>query len=778
MSFTQSLLSDPLVIQIVPLLLIFLIPALAVYCSYRINLYAIQSALIMVMDSLSSLLPWSWSTNGQSSNQKSATVDRKHKRKHASRSERSSTDHSRRGKSIDMSDSDGYYPGLVNVSGTYCFMNSTIQALSSLSYLLPQIDAIHEKAEQLDVPTPVIDALQEVFQELNCPRSSYASIRPMRLIEALKHPSPSVARNNSLMYSREHQDAQELFQLVSECIKTELAEVDKEGHRDRGFAGLGLDKSIPTNREFGKSVFDGLTANRRSCMECGYTEAVMHFSFDNWQLAVPRLATRCRLEDCLQDYTRLELLTDCICRRCSMLETHRKLLQDVEKLKQTVESEPNPSTSKKKRYKEAKRMEAKVKATIAEGRIEEDIRDLKLEKVFSKASTKQAMIARPPPVLALHINRSLHYGSYAAKNTINVQFPELLDLTPFTTSGKLSTVPSAPMSTTLPVHPRSTTPTPSTYATPRSIYRLASVVCHFGQHSFGHYICYRRKPRPVDCRNRWHPPRLLSDPIAALQRASEMGSGEQIVWADDNESDMGAGTGRGWLRISDDSVSEVGIETVLAQGSAAFMIYYERVSVSPYSHSPAAEAAMASDETLKPVATLSSLSSLSNGHANGSMTSLLSDTTSDLSSLSSQSTQSNRGRMIGPRIIRNMSTRRAQSLGSATTGEPLSNSVSALTTDIVPLAESTTPLSASLPTSLSNGHAKPLTDAKPYTPSPPPSPAPRQPSSFPATRAFKKPLSGNTSTSTAKSIDHSPSANSFIQSPQPLLPAQPVGLSV
>lgn len=92
------------------------------------------------------------------------------------------------------------------------------------------------------------------------------------------------------MYSREHQDAQELFQLVSECIKTELAEVDKEGHRDRGLGGLSLDKSTPTNRDVGKSVFDGLTANRRSCMECGYTEAVMHFSFDNWQLAVPRLA--------------------------------------------------------------------------------------------------------------------------------------------------------------------------------------------------------------------------------------------------------------------------------------------------------------------------------------------------------------------------------------------------------------------------------------------------------------------------------------------------------
>jgi hypothetical protein len=79
---------------------------------------------------------------------------------------------------------DGYYPGLVNISGTYCFMNSTIQvckaqylcgrrrcitlnsilkALSSLSYLQPHLDAIHEKAELLDVPTPVIDTLRDLL---------------------------------------------------------------------------------------------------------------------------------------------------------------------------------------------------------------------------------------------------------------------------------------------------------------------------------------------------------------------------------------------------------------------------------------------------------------------------------------------------------------------------------------------------------------------------------------------------------------------------------------
>jgi hypothetical protein len=38
-----------------------------------------------------------------------------------------------------------------------------------------------------------------------------------------------------------------------------------------------------------------------------------------------------------------------------------------------------------------------------------------------------------------------------------------------------------------------------------------------------------------------------------------------------------ATSGRGWLRASDDAVREVGIETVLQEGSGAFMLYYERV---------------------------------------------------------------------------------------------------------------------------------------------------------------------------------------------------------
>lgn len=116
------------------------------------------------------------------------------------------------------------------------------------------------------------------------------------MIAALSQPEPG--RRSPLFSSREHQDAQELFQLVSEYIKKEATAVDREGARDIGLGALASLSSsssatpVSTSVDVSKGVFDGLTANRRSCCECGYTEAVMHFPFDNWQLTVPRVVRR------------------------------------------------------------------------------------------------------------------------------------------------------------------------------------------------------------------------------------------------------------------------------------------------------------------------------------------------------------------------------------------------------------------------------------------------------------------------------------------------------
>ena len=527
--------------------------------------------------------------------------------------------------------------------------------MASLSYLQPHIEAIHSRAERLDVPTPVVDTLRDaligmLFWEycltmkfflcidLNTPNSSPHALRPIAIINALSAPMPGKQRS-LLFASREHQDAQELFQLLSESLKNESRAVDEEASRDPGLGGLNRaaseepDVVIEREKEAGKGVFDGLTANRRSCVECGYTEAVMHFAFDSWQLAVPHQASTslkcvahsltrrqasCRLEDCLTDYTRLELLTDCICRKCSMLATHKRLIAEAEK---ATESEQGASTSKKKRAREARKLEARVKAALAEGRIEEDIKGVKMEKVFSRCSTKQAMIARvriycrvvgnkpdcqpqPPLVLALHLNRSIHYGMSGVKNTCRVVFPELLDLTPFTTSGQLSTLPSAPISTPATPPARSTTPTPATYAA-RVLYRLSAVVSHYGAHSFGHYVAYRRKPRPPwTGERRFAPPTLRCplacecDKCAALGPIRDEESGREN---DKGVGEMPAYAASRWLRISDDSVEEVGVERVLAENAGTFMLYYERVVQLRPTIWPVHSSPRSSEETIKPV---------------------------------------------------------------------------------------------------------------------------------------------------------------------------------
>jgi ubiquitin carboxyl-terminal hydrolase 1 len=219
-----------------------------------------------------------------------------------------------------------------------------------------------------------------------------------------------------------------------------------------------------------------------------------------------------------------------------------------------------------------------------EGRVEEDVKGMQIVKV-TRPSTKQAMVARvslslvlsyiislnlsfqPPPVLVLHLNRSLHFGGQygAAKNGCRVIFSEILDLTPYTTSGMLSTSPRLPISggfkTSLLSQQLSDR---RNDLTARTLYRLSAVVCHYGSHSFGHYVCYRRKPRSykLSAECRWAPPSLQSpdeDSLAQLQSRR--------------------GTGKGWLRTSDDDVRECGIESVLQEGSGAFMLYYERIIV-------------------------------------------------------------------------------------------------------------------------------------------------------------------------------------------------------
>ncbi len=232
-----------------------------------------------------------------------------------------------------------------------------------------------------------------------------------------------------------------------------------------------------------------------------------------------------------------------------------------DEIERRTKKEGSNMVHSKRKVRELWRLQNNLQAALSEGRVEEEIKGLKVERVLSRAS-KQAMIARvccyfpdgvarilittqTPQVLVLHLNRSAYYGS-AAKNPCCVQFPEILDFTPFTTTGQLSTIPSSPISS----HRLGLLPS---FDPHRSLYRLSATVCHYGAHSFGHYIAYRRKP------SNGSPSALQPFPFL--------------------------GTVNGWLRISDDSVDEVGIDYVLSETSGTFLLFYERIIPGPASSS-------------------------------------------------------------------------------------------------------------------------------------------------------------------------------------------------
>ncbi len=99
------------------------------------------------------------------------------------------------------------------------------------------------------------------------------------------------------------------------------------------------------------------------------------------------------MEECLAEYTQLEELDDCVCRKCSLTVTLDRLAIEANKLTEATGPGKGSSTSQKKKAREARRLELRLKSALQEGRIEEDIKGVKVDRVISR-STKQAMVAR------------------------------------------------------------------------------------------------------------------------------------------------------------------------------------------------------------------------------------------------------------------------------------------------------------------------------------------------------------------------------------------------
>lgn len=106
------------------------------------------------------------------------------------------------------------------------------------------------------------------------------------------------------------------------------------------------------------------------------------------------------------------------------------------------------------------------------------------------------MIAKSPKVLVLHLNRSQFnmFTGMSAKNYAALSYPKLLNLADWTTRhDRLEVDPGLPISS-VPETDARTILNAEGELDPytMNLYELKSVVAHYGGHSNGHYVAYRK----------------------------------------------------------------------------------------------------------------------------------------------------------------------------------------------------------------------------------------------------------------------------------------------
>lgn len=244
--------------------------------------------------------------------------------------------------------------------------------------------------------------------------------------------------------------------------------------------------------------------------------------------------------------------------------------------------------ARKKRAKEAKKVQVRLQEMITSGTpshfgesslpAPSGSNPLPIKWQTSRTdSIRAALITRPPQTLRLHLIRSEYtpYGTLLKKSA-RVGFPVILDLTRFVTRGIWDerTGVLGALSTGEGKEGRT--------GGKRTLYRLESVILHYGyNHSSGHYVCIRRKPRPTP-----HPSSSASTagptpskPKGTTKTCPDGCTCESCAYFGQVRNPPGEEStpGKGWLRVSDDEVEEVGEEALIESRSQVFMLFYEKV---------------------------------------------------------------------------------------------------------------------------------------------------------------------------------------------------------
>ena len=306
------------------------------------------------------------------------------------------------------------------------------------------------------------------------------------------------------------------------------------------------------------------------------------------------------LDSCIAEYLAPELLSGVTCEMCSLRHTADFYRSEATRLSlppsqahlngdakhstvasgsfSALENLPSPSASvaitdkRRKKAREARRVESRLRemldsntvagfgeTSLSSGPSGSTPLPIKWQKVNTD-SIREGLITRVPQSLRLHCIRSgiTPYGMLV-KKTARVAFPLILDMTRFVSHGVWEERVDTRGILANGIKGSKTTP--------RMLYRLESVILHYGYtHSSGHFICIRRKPQREGGRYR---------PSSMRKSCPDGCSCESCVYF--GQVREASVPGRGWLQISDADVEEVGEEALLDARAAVFMVFYERI---------------------------------------------------------------------------------------------------------------------------------------------------------------------------------------------------------
>ncbi|CAE7021623.1 hypothetical protein CFE70_003027 [Pyrenophora teres f. teres 0-1] len=463
-------------------------------------------------------------------------------------------------------------PGLGNISNS-CYQNSVIQGLASLPSLRDHLAKIMSENPSL-TPESTNGALFEIITKLNNPENKGQHFWIRGKLKS--------------MSTFEQQDAQEYFSKILDALDEEIKKTASSKRRSSvswlevtkslsnspatvGDAKDGAkdeaDKSGPSPEHIPSNPLEGRLAQRVGCTSCGYSEGLTLIPFNCITVSLGK-NNGYDIRDCLDEYTTLEFIDGVECAKCTLLKLQKTLTP-------LITAKPESP------------LKARLDA-VQEALEKEDFEDKTLLKTLNvpkknwvqSTKSKQAVVARAPQSLVLHVNRSSfnEYTGMPYKNTAGVTYPTVLDLGNWCLGG----VPkdSEPAAASEEEWPRDPTESMLAKGEPMSDspfqYRLRAAVTHYGSHGNGHYVCYRSHPKPA-------PKIEVQENTEAVatedEDVEEVQANELQQAAIEPESEQ-------WWRFSDDSVYAVS-EQEAHQGNV-FMLFYERIDESTSSAHQAA----------------------------------------------------------------------------------------------------------------------------------------------------------------------------------------------